>query len=278
MTWRALGLLSLLTLSLLLASCGELQRHVAGLDLLYADSGAAPPVASYAFDGSLVDAAGNTSLTRLDDSASPLIDDLVFVEDRDGNPGSAVVVRTRFAVLLPDEVLPRSVVFWARSPSIEEAAGSADSPAVDTTVQVALTADVNGLVDPQRSPDRLLFEIRNNYEFNDLSRRISLQLGDRNWSESKSREVNDGELWTVGEWQLFTLIWDRAGYLNMFIDGRALVGIPAAFSEEDLSFMSGLVVNDWEGVVAIDDLQVYDTVLSRRDMDAIYAGTFTPGE
>lgn len=287
-----------------LAGCEYISfSDFAANDLAHADYEEPTLLAGYLFDGNVVDIAGATepefyatSFVSYDpnDPDPPVPeDDVRFVTDRDGG-GAFHFPGGGFGIELPAAGLPRSWAFWIRIPGNE---GGAE-------VTYASGFDPEGFRDrlPEESTQgRDILEVSTSLETHDRSvlittHRTTVQMnrdtaygrfagaGGRISVQQNTEQDPD---WSYRDWHHVAVVLDRSGRLTLYLDGAATEHSTRSYSDDWFSSVTHLVVyireayDVWDDdaqvnddqLPAIDDLFLFDSVLSPDQIQQLYEGT-----
>ncbi len=298
---------TILTLALLcgallaVVSCRlELRSQFSGHDLFQYDEGAPILQAAYLFNGDISDSSGNDVLQTRDsdtDPIQPLEDgDYDFVPDRSGRTANAIVMSRDVEFPLPSSTLPRTITFWVRLRSLE-GVDLEDGGAAGITVSLREEPQEDNYNQAYMSISSRVGRV---FESDDLYLARSLRArpggtvfyGD-DANVERQQPAGNADGWQLGEWHHMAALWDRAGYMSLFVDGELIGTAKLLITSEDLATTDRVVITrhqpDWhysdpedpdyeppglEEFAAIDDLLIFETALSPDQIRAIYEDTF----
>ncbi|MFW5786368.1 MAG: hypothetical protein ACOCYC_03915, partial [bacterium] len=227
---------TILTLALLcgsllaVASCSlELRSQFSGHDLLQYDKGAPILQTAYLFNGGISDSTGSSGLQTSDyetDAIQPLEDsDYDFVPDRSEQTAGAIALNRDAEFPLPSRTLPRTIAFWVRLPTVEKhALEEWSQPGITVSLNEPPREDGVGAAEWSlssrvgRMPDsEELYQTR----YLRATPGGTVFYGAAADVERRQRVHNANE-WQLGEWHHMTALWDRAGFMSLFVDGELI--------------------------------------------------------
>ena len=297
---------TILTLALLcgsllaVVSCSlELRSQFSGHDLFQYDEGAPILQAAYLFNGDISENIGSSDLRTRDietDVLQPLEDVYYdFVPDRSGRTANAIVLERDAEFQLPSNILPRTLTFWVRLPDLEGFdLQEWSEPGI--TVSLSEPPREDGFGQAYMSLSSRVGRI---FESDDLylARSLRARPGGTVFygtgaNVERQQPVDNADGWQLGEWHHMAALWDRAGFMSLFVDGELIGTSRLSIEAENLATTDRVVIGsrqpDWqysdpgdpdseppavEDFAAIDDLLLFETALSPDQIRAIYEDT-----
>jgi len=270
---------AVVTVTAIIAACSpDALRHVGAADLLFTDEG--PPIlrAAYLFDGDLSDAEGGTTLE---------INGAEFGEDRAGNGSGALYWYDDVGAVLPEGALPRTLSVWVRIPDLS------DQVNVDYT---GLSIGLQGQPLGSEEWEQTELKLGVNYSTWTGDAYLSYQARVRfeasgGYLESEQtslgNRVGSSDPWRLGAWNHLALLWDRAGYVSLFVNGDVVGTTGQPIPDGALASLAYLMIHSESGgydpdddipteseTVAIDEFLLFENALSADQILAIAEDRF----
>jgi hypothetical protein len=228
------------TVTLAIAACSlDVLRHAGAVDLLFTDEGPPTLYAAYLFDGDLSDAVGGTALAS---------QDAEFGEDRAGNGSSALHVFNDVEAALSGGALPRTLSVWVRIPDI--------SVQLDVDQGGGLNIGLEGQASGAEEWEHTELKLRVRYSTWSGEARLSYEArvhfeasGDHLEYEGVTvgSPVGGSDPWRLGAWNHLALLWDRAGYVSLFVNGDVVGTTGRPIPDEALASLAHVMVHSESG-------------------------------